>query len=184
MLVDKYGIRYKHYEQILAQGLTWQGMPILELAPGTASSMGTGLNKSPSRSGTRKPERTERSVPSAPPISTHTTFNMGRTGFVAEGVPIGPIHTPTHTMQHFVPRGDISASFPARISQDTRKVRPADFPKWVKKFNGSGDPYDHLASFKQVARAETVIDLYIKVECFGLTLEGKALLWFQTLNKA
>ena len=65
---------------------------------------------------------------------------------------------------------------------DSRRVRPDNFQKWVKKFNGSGDPYDHLASFKQVARAEQVHDLHTKVEGFGLTLEGRALSWFQTLD--
>ena len=63
-----------------------------------------------------------------------------------------------------------------------KKVRPSDFQKWVKKFNGSGDPYGHLASFKQVARVEQVTDLHTMVEGFGLTLEGQALSWFQTLD--
>ena len=39
-----------------------------------------------------------------------------------------------------------------------------------------------MASFKQVARAEQVHDLHTKVEGFGLTLEGRALSWFQMLN--
>ena len=70
------------------------------------------------------------------------------------------------------------------MSTDHRRVRPANFQKWVKKYSGASDPYDHLASFKQVARAEQVIDLHTKVEGFGLTLEGRALSWFQTLNPA
>ena len=45
----------------------------------------------------------------------------------------------------------------------------------------SGDPYDQLASFRQVVRAEEVSDLHVLEEGFGLTLEGKALSWFQTL---
>lgn len=64
------------------------------------------------------------------------------------------------------------------------KVRPSHFQKWVKKFSGAGDPYDHLASFKQIARAEEVYDLHTLVKGFGLTLEGKALSWFQTLDPA
>ena len=28
------------------------------------------------------------------------------------------------------------------------KTRPSHFQKWVKKFNGLGDPYDHLASLR------------------------------------
>ena len=30
----------------------------------------------------------------------------------------------------------------------SRKVRPSQFWKWVKKYNGSADPYDHLAPFR------------------------------------
>ena len=32
----------------------------------------------------------------------------------------------------------------------SQKTRPSSFQKWVKKYNGSGDPYDHLATFKKV----------------------------------
>ena len=56
------------------------------------------------------------------------------------------------------------------------------FQKWVKKYNGSSDPYNHLASFKQVLRAKQVNNFHTKGEQFGLTLEGCALSWFQTLN--
>ena len=42
--------------------------------------------------------------------------------------------------------------------------------------------HDHLASFRQVVRAEEVSDLHVLKEGFGLTLEGKALSWFQTLD--
>ena len=38
----------------------------------------------------------------------------------------------------------------------TRKVRPSMLQKLVKKFDGSGDPYDHIATFRQVVRAEKV----------------------------
>ena len=62
------------------------------------------------------------------------------------------------------------------------KTRPSHFQKLVKKFSGSGDPYDHLASFRQVVRAEEVSDLHVLKEGFGLTLEGKVLSWFQTLD--
>ncbi|MFW8114824.1 hypothetical protein ACOIDR_28460, partial [Klebsiella pneumoniae] len=50
------------------------------------------------------------------------------------------------------------------------------------KFSGSGDPYDHLATFNQVVKAEEVTDIHVLKEGFGLTLSGKALSWFQTLD--
>src|SRR5262249_42391427 len=55
------------------------------------------------------------------------------------------------------------------------------FQKWVKNFDGSEDPYDHLASFKKVVRAEQVNDWHVQFEGFGLTLKRKALSLFQTL---
>ena len=41
----------------------------------------------------------------------------------------------------------------------------ANFQKWVKNFNGVGYPYNHLASFKKIARELN------KFMTFGLTLE-------------
>ena len=39
-----------------------------------------------------------------------------------------------------------------------------------------------LATFRQVVRAKQITDLHTQVEGFRLTLEGKALSWFQTLE--
>ena len=39
-IVDKFGIIYEPMEERMAQGMTWQGVPILELAPKIASSIG------------------------------------------------------------------------------------------------------------------------------------------------
>ena len=52
----------------------------------------------------------------------------------------------------------------------------------VKKYNGSRDPHDHVVAYRQAVRAKQVKDLHTQVEGFGLTLEGKALSWFQTLD--
>ena len=61
-------------------------------------------------------------------------------------------------------------------------MSPSTLQKLVKKYDGSKDPHDHIASFKQVLRAEQVSDSHTKIEGFGLTLEGKALSWFQSLE--
>ena len=37
-------------------------------------------------------------------------------------------------------------------------LRPSTLQKGVKKFDGSSDLHDHVASFKQVVRAKQVID--------------------------
>lgn len=51
-----------------------------------------------------------------------------------------------------------------------------------KKYDGTGDPYDHIAAFRQAVRAKKVIDKHTQIERFGLMLEGKALSWFQALE--
>ena len=104
---------------------------------------------------------------------------MGLSGHQANRVPswllpTSSLHTPLITTS-FRPSGAMGA--PMR-----GKTRPSYFQKWVKKYNGSGDPYDHLASVLQVVRDEEVTDLHVLKEGFGLTLEGKALSWFQTLD--
>ena len=38
------------------------------------------------------------------------------------------------------------------------EVRPSTLQKMVKKFDGSGDPHNHVASFRQVVCAERVSD--------------------------
>ena len=71
---------------------------------------------------------------------------------------------------------------PRRHGVDSRKVRPSALQKLVKKYDGSGDPFDHIATFKQVVHAKQVFDTHTQIEGFGLTLESKALMWFQTLE--
>ena len=93
------------------------------------------------------------------------------------GDPRRPIPVPRPREEVPRPRG----REPVRRHEDeyTRRVRPSTLQKMVKKFDGSGDPHDHVASFKQVVWAEQVSDPHTQIEGFGLTLEGKALSWFQ-----
>ena len=66
-------------------------------------------------------------------------------GHLAIKVPIGPLplassHTPLITLGF---RLGGSIGVPTR-----HKTRPSYFQKWVNKFNGSRDPYDHVAYFR------------------------------------
>ena len=60
----------------------------------------------------------------------------------------------------------------------TRRLDPLVY----KKFDGTGDPYDHIAQYKQLIFAEGVSDMHTMVQGLGLTMEGRALAWFQTLK--
>ena len=82
-----------------------------------------------------------------------------------------------------MPRIELDARRPPRRAANKgRKVRPSALQKLVKKYDGSGDPFNHVAAFKQAVHAKQVSDTHTQVEGFGLTLESKALTWFQTLE--
>ncbi|MCO5577323.1 hypothetical protein L7F22_031151 [Adiantum nelumboides] len=65
-----------------------------------------------------------------------------------------------------------------------KEVRPSHLQRLCKSFDGSGDPYDHVARFCQVLHAEEVDEVHTMVQGFGLTLEGKALQWFRSLGNS
>ena len=46
---------------------------------------------------------------------------------------------------------------------DRKKVRPSQLQKLCKAFDGSGDPYDHVARFRQVLFVEDVDDVHTRV---------------------
>ena len=118
------------------------------------------MARSPRRSREAMSSRAQGSegrMPSAPPmpeIHIYSTLELRELGPFAQQVPIRSNYTPKPTTRMLDAREEASAYFLGRMIHDTRRVRPANFQKWVKKFNGSGDPYDHLASFKQVARVK------------------------------
>ena len=66
------------------------------------------------------------------------------------------------------------ARAPRYRRQDNRKVRPSQLQKLCKAFDGSGDPYDHVARFRQVLYAEDVEDVHTMVQGFGLRLWSNA----------
>ena len=104
-------------------------------------------------------------LPSVPPMlemGMHSTFEPRRRGTCGPKVPLRPIHSFT-TMRMIDARQEASALFPRRTMHDSRRIRPAIFQKWVKKFNGLSDPYDHLVRFKKIARSKQVYDLHTKV---------------------
>ena len=90
-------------------------------------------------------------------LSGHLTIRVP-----TQPLPLTPSHTPILTLG-FRPRG--SMGVPTR-----HKTRPSHFQKWVKKFNGSKDPYNHLASFRHLVRVGEVPDLHVLKEGSGLAL--------------
>ena len=138
-----------------------------------------------------------------PPLGPHGSYGvtMAETGVMSfsqggprplggAGIPISG--DPTPRMGESMPAYSVPGLRPEVIvpraprprRNDRRKVRPSQLQKICKAFDGSGDPYDHVARFRQVLYAEDVEDGHTMVQGFGLTLEGRALRWFQSLNNA
>ena len=90
------------------------------------------------------------SVPPMPRINVFSTLEWGKMRPSAHEVHSKATdHTRTTPAIRFSRLvDDVSAFAPRKEFKDNRRVRPANFQKWVKKFNGSGDPYNHLARFK------------------------------------
>ena len=87
--------------------------------------------------------------------------------------PIGStIHTPP-------PRAERTSG---KKDEAVKALRPSTLQKFCQKFDGTGDPYDHIAQYRQLLFAEVITDVHTKVQDFGLTMEGRALAWFQTLK--
>ena len=88
------------------------------------------------------------------------------------------------------PKGStIPAEFPfprtrGKKGGEGKTLRPSTLQKFCKKFDGTGDPYDHVAQYRQLLFAEGINDVHTMVQAFGLTMEGRALAWFQTLKSS
>ena len=61
-----------------------------------------------------------------------------------------------------------------RDDYTSRQIRPTTLQKFCGKFDGTGDPYEHVSQFHQLLFAEGVTDTHCKVQSFGLTLSGTA----------
>lgn len=48
----------------------------------------------------------------------------------------------------------------------SRRVQSSTLQKLVKKYDESGDPYDHITPFRQAVRDEQVTDKYTQIEGF------------------
>ena len=52
---------------------------------------------------------------------------------------------------------------------------PSTLQNFCKKFDGTGDPYDHVVQYRQLFFVKGIMDVHTMVQAFGLTMEGQAL---------
>lgn len=205
VFLDKSRVIYKPLNEQVMKVLTWHGLLILEPAPWATplkqmemESAGWGEKANPTSTlETLEFEKDEVSYrlptkptnwvkPSAPPLTKEkgfSTLKSEKTRSPPQEVHKKAIPSRSIPTVKFLGIDEDVSGFTLGIkSFDHQEVWPSSFQNWVKKYNGLGDPYNHLASFKQVVWAEQVNDFHTKVEGFGLTLEWRALSWLQTLN--
>ena len=78
------------------------------------------------------------------------------------------------------PKPSESFPFPRERGRGKREdytsgqIRPTTLKKFSGKFDGTGDPYEHVSQFHQLLFAEGVTDTHYKVQGFRLTLSGTA----------
>ena len=63
-----------------------------------------------------------------------------------------------------------------------RKMSPTSLHKFSKRFNGTRDPYHHVAQYRQLIFVEGVTGVHTMVQGFGLTMKGRPLSRFQMLK--
>ena len=59
-----------------------------------------------------------------------------------------------------------------RKGGEGKTLRPSTLQKFCKKFDGTRDPYDHVAQYRQLLFAEGIMDVHTMVQAFKLTMEG------------
>lgn len=201
IFLDKYGLEWELMFPSAVQGLTYLGHPIVrveEAEPSTfhyrtPQELRMPTPRAPPMSIPRpmtapmpRPATSGPRVSFADPRMPATWTRMPRpagsdtmhasSGHPAMRVPMRP---PPYVSPLHAPLATTGLGPGSAMGLATRsRTRPSHLQKLVKKFGGTSDPYDHLASFRQVVRAEEVSDLHVLKEGFGLTLEGKALSWF------
>ena len=91
----------------------------------------------------------------------------------------------THSKEGLIPieepKGStIPMEFPFPRAERTRgrkggegkTLRPSTLQKFCRNFDGTRDPYDHVAQYRQLFFAKGIRDVHTMVQAFGLTMEG------------
>ena len=159
-IVDTYGSQFRTLEWYEIRNLKWKGQPLFYVAsPTTTARPGDRAYEDETRvptvvHHTSRPSMSEGTTvqqPMPPPRATslhdhsaRVTPDAGRPGPLR---PMGRVDSPP--LEPYVPR-------PIQRHEDEhhRKVRPSALQKMVKKYDGSGDPYDHVAAYRQAVHAE------------------------------
>ena len=117
------------------------------------------------------------SITQGVPLPTTSTIRVGEGIGLNGGNPIVRRSTTPHPSMGTTVH-DTMGVFPLRPPVHTpsqRKLRPSNFKKLVKKFNGTKDPHYHMAKIRQLINAKNVYEWHTQFKGFGMTLDGAAL---------
>ena len=161
-LRDKWGNDYRTLDWLEVRDLTWKGIPLfMEVSakdtarPDTMAFQGeTGPQpwKPHEKAVPTASERTTAKgpmFPAMPPLPVRGYAprpEVGRAaGYVPAMTPLRPMRCPHIPLED--PRARIRDPPRRHDDEYSRRMRPSALQKLVKKYDGSGDPYDHVAAF-------------------------------------
>ena len=166
MYLDKFGMEYKRVKKEIMGTYTFQGVPLLEIVDLEKVAE---AHKSEIR-GTIHSYKGPPLMDLGPRegITSQISQMSGIGGYLVTRAASGPHISPNITLAIV----GIFVSMVTRLvlSSQSRKIGLVDFQKWLKTFDKLGDPYKHLANFKQVLGAEQVKDWHTQYQGYGLTL--------------
>ena len=144
IFLDKYGQEWSLLEEAELTTYLHMGIPVSFYLAEEEEPAGTSTAKNKHNVGfaagfKEPPKSTKIETEKSKKESTARHGHSGHSGFTGTKGP-GGIFGSKHTgSMGGYPHGKPPMEHP-------RKTRPSNFQKWVKKYNGSGDPYDHLAT--------------------------------------
>ena len=168
---DEHGNDYRTLEWNEIRNLTWKGKPLFSFEPPSSTiKPGHVAYGAETKMPNLQPSYSEWTTARGPlpPWSrppAHEREERVDPGLERFGRPRHPVEA-----MGFVPLNEnLERGRPhRRHEEDHRRVRPSALQKLVKKYDGSGDPYDHVAAFRQAVHAEQVRDTHTQIEGFGL----------------
>ena len=185
---DKYNNEYTRVPKEVVQTYHFGGLPLYD-AIGQVRTMEPkpniqSLPRENSRQTMTRNKRDPTSITQGVPLPTSTVKVGEGLGFNGENPSTRRSTTPHPSMGTTF--HETMGAFPLRPpihAPSQRKLRPSDFKKLVKKFDGTKDPHYHMDNIKQVINAKNVYKWHTQFEGFGMNLDGAALEWLRDLPK-
>ena len=166
---DEHKNHFRTLEWNKVRDLTWKGKPLFSYEPPASTARpGHVAYSTETKAPKPKPSFSEWTTARGPLPFWSMPPAHEREDRIDPGLErLGGSRHPMEAVRFIPPQEDMEKGRPhRRHDDDHRKVRPSALQKLVKKYDGSGDPYDHVAAYRQVVHAEHVRDTRTQIEDF------------------